>query len=272
MGEDKKRSRESDAALQARLSQLELENRLRLQRNAPTVGGEAIKDTPRRGFGSAQGIAHLRHTEYQRRGPSPPPPPTPIPEPGKARFGGTYLQPPLPGIISADATPGNELIAPVPAKPTPTPAPAPDKEVRTRPLQGVGQPPSPPASGGPAPSGVMPSGRPLPATGPPVAPAKEAAAARPAPAGPAVPVSAQFDPKPKVVGGNALGKAPLPPLYHAGMKAAQEAEKARVGDKPEAVAKADVVVPEGSEVTRDGPKAPRVKRFKNPTLAPKAKE
>lgn len=118
----------------------------------------------------------------------------------------------------------------------------------------------------------MPSGRPLPATGPPVAPAKEAAAARPAPAGPAVPVSAQFDPKPKVVGGNALGKAPLPPLYHAGMKAAQEAEKARVGDKPEAVAKADVVVPEGSEVTRDGPKAPRVKRFKNPTLAPKAKE
>jgi hypothetical protein len=273
MPEKKKTSEPSDAALKARLAQLELENRMRLQNNQPSASGNPIKDTPRRGFGSAQGIAHLRHTEYQRRGSTPPAAPPPIPEPGKARFGGTYLRTPLPGIISADATPGNELIAPVPVVPT-SPAPPPAKEVRTQPLQGVGMPPATPAPGSAAPSGVMPGGRPLPDPAPSPAPAKEAAKA--------VPVAAQFDPnKGNVIGGRGASKAPLPAVYHAGVKSAEAADRAKadMAAKPHlpsaaaAMAKPEaektIVIPEGVEVTKDEPKAPtRVKRFKNPTLGP----
>lgn len=109
----KKNEPSDDAALQARLAQLELENRIcRQQQDRSDVGGVGA---PRRGFGSAHGIAHLRHSEYQRRGPTPVPPPPAVPAPGKARFGGTYLQTPLPGVIAPGATPGNELICPTPA-------------------------------------------------------------------------------------------------------------------------------------------------------------
>lgn len=288
---DKKKDKpeSSDAALKARLAQLELENRMRLQKQQPTQGGNPIKDTPRRGFGSAQGIAHLRHTEYQRRGPNPPPAPAPVPEPGKARFGGTYLRTPLPGIISADATPGFELIEPVPATPTAGPPQPPAKDAaRAKPPGPAGgappgrspaQPfaaPPPAAAKGPPPSGAMPSGRPLPGTQPPSLPAKEVAQAKP---GPAIPPDAAFDAgKRRIVGGGAVAKAPLPALYHAGMKAAEAAEKAKMAATPpgaapppaEAKPAAEIQVPEGAEVTKDGPKpAPRVKRFKNPTLAPK---
>lgn len=285
---DKKKdsSEASDAALKARLAQLELENRIRLQK--PTLGANPIGDTPRRGFGSAQGIAHLRHTEYQRRGPSPPSAPTPVPEPGKARFGGTYLRTPLPGIISAaDATPGFELIAPVPATPTaPPPAAGPGKEAARAKPPGAGAPPgaaTPGASASPAgvgqpaaksapPSGAMPSGRPIPGIQP-APPHKEAAQAKPA-----GPVTPPLEPgNRRVVAGGAVAKAPLPALYHAGMKAAEAAEKSQATAKAPAPATSaamgrpapELVIPEGVEVTKDAPKASRVKRFKNPTLAPK---
>lgn len=80
-----------------------------------------------------------------------------------------------------------------------------------------------------------------------------------------------------MVAGGSIAKAPLPALYHAGMKAAEAAEKSRPEAKApappasEAMGKpaAELVIPDGAEVTKDAPKTPRVKRFKNPTLAPK---
>lgn len=111
---DKKDSSSSEDALKAHLAQLELENKVRRQRQA-TTGQEPFKDTPRRGFGSAQGIAHLRHQEYQRRGSAPSKPAPQLPAPGKAAFGGTYLRTPLPGLVSPNSEPGSALIPPTPA-------------------------------------------------------------------------------------------------------------------------------------------------------------
>ena len=122
----------------------------------------------------------------------------------------------------------------------------------------------------------MPSGRPLPGTQPANLPAKEVAQAKPGAAGPP---AAAFDAgKRRIVGGSAVAKPALPALYHAGMKAAEAADKAKLDAKPpgatpppaEAKPAAEIQIPEGAEVTKDGPKPPtRVKRFKNPTLAPK---
>lgn len=277
---EKKPPEPSDAALKARLAQLELENRVRMQRHAPTVG-DPSSATPRRGFGSAQGIAHLRSTEYERRGPTPPPPAAPIPEPGKARFGGTYLQTPLPGIIGPNAEPGKELIPPIPATPSSAAAPPPAAaKGGMAPFAGAASPvPLAGPTMGP-PSAAMPGGRPLPPSTPPAAKPTP-----PAKIGPLTP-AASLEPKGKVVGGGALGKAPLPAIYHAGLKSAQESKPA---DTPlPAVAKptpaatslsreAPIVIPEGVEVTKDAAqeaakeqaKAARAKRFKNPTLGPK---
>jgi hypothetical protein len=264
----------SDAALQARLAQLELENRLRMQKQMQP-GANPVSDTPRRGFGSAQGIAHLRHTEYQRRGPNPPPPPPPIPEPGKARFGGTILKTPLPGIIRPDVSPGAELIEPVPAKPAVAPAkqarPAAQAPLTPR----GGSPPAVPPAAPAAPSGSMPSGRPMPASQPARPAAKEVAAAKPATPAPVTP---PLDPaKRSVIAASPIPKAPLPALYHAGMKSAEEAEKLAAKDKPAKppgeikapATGAPIVIPDGAEVLKDAPaakSAPRAKRFKNPTL------
>ncbi len=130
------------------------------------------------------------------------------------------------------------------------------------------------------PSAAMPGGRPLPPSTPPAAKPTP-----PAKIGPLTP-AASLEPKGKVVGGGALGKAPLPAIYHAGLKSAQESKPA---DTPlPAVAKptpaatslsreAPIVIPEGVEVTKDAAqeaakeqaKAARAKRFKNPTLGPK---
>lgn len=264
---EKKPPEPSDAALKARLAQLELENRVRMQRHAPTFG-DPSSATPRRGFGSAQGIAHLRSTEYERRGPTPPAAPPPIPEPGKARFGGTYLQTPLPGIIGPNAEPGKELIPPVPATPTSSGLPP----GGSAPF--AGSAPPPPLAGpsmAPA-SAAMPAGRPLPPVAPQPASPPAAAAAVPTP-------PASFAPPGKVVGGGALGKAPLPAVYHAGMKSAQEAAKPAASPPVAArpAGDAPIVIPEGVEVTKDAaakepPKAARAKRFKNPTLGPKTPE
>lgn len=271
MSEDKNKAKEaSEAALKARLAQLELENRVRLQ-NQPSAQGAPITDTPRRGFGSAQGIAHLRHTEYQRRGPNPPVPPPAIPEPGKARFGGTYLRTPLPGILPPD---GGELIPPVPAVP-------------------VGTPPSTSVAAcvdtsvAPAKEPVEPSKEPAAKT---FADASQAAARAVtaaelkttqkdvAQAKPPTPPSSLTAPARSVIGGSAIAKAPLPALYHAGMKAAADAEQAKAHPLPSARPAAEakppadsvIAIPENAEVTKDGPKPPpRAKRFKNPTLAPK---
>jgi hypothetical protein len=72
-----------------------------------------------------------------------------------------------------------------------------------------------------------------------------------------------------VVAGSALTKPPLPAVYQAGIKSANEAEKAKTAPAP-SKSGPEMVIPEGAEVTKDGPKVPRVKRFKNPTLAPKS--
>jgi hypothetical protein len=117
----------------------------------------------------------------------------------------------------------------------------------------------------------------------PTKPAAKEVAQGPAPA---IPAAAQFAPgKTNVIGGQGIAKAPLPALYHAGMKtakAAEAAEKAGAAAKPpiettaEAMAKpgaeSAIVIPEGAEVTKDGPKVTRAKRFKNPTLGPKSTE
>lgn len=262
---EKKPPEPSDAALKARLAQLELENRVRMQRQGPTFG-DVGKATPRRGFGSAQGIAHLRSTEFERRGPTPPPSPAPIPEPGKARFGGTYLQTPMPGIIAPNAEPGKELIAPVPA----APSHAAGKEAAPPLVSPFAGTPSTPVAPGPSMGPSAPAVKPLPGPG---------EVQRPAPAtvgpltSPVVPPSVG-----KVVGGGALGKAPLPAIYHAGMKSAQDAKAASApppppSPSPKLPAEAPIVIPEGVEVTKDAAKeqakAARAKRFKNPTLGPK---
>lgn len=257
---DKKTSKDtSDAALKARLVQLEIENRLRLQ-NQSLQGEAPFKDTPRRGFGSAQGIAHLRHTEYQRRGPNPPAPPPAIPEPGKARFGGTYLRTPLPGILLPD---GGELIEPIPAAPIPAQAKPGAAAAR-------GDAFTPPPS---APATVSGETAPAHSQVPKEEPQAKPPAALPKPSALPTPSTSQ-----KIVGGGAMRKAPLPALYHAGMKAAEDAEKAKRDELPsappipEAKAKAEdvIAIPESAEVTKDGPKVPRAKRFKNPSLAPKS--
>lgn len=264
---DNKKPDPSDAALQARLNQLELENRMRHRFNSISAGADPFKDTPRKGFGSAQGIAHLRHTEYQRRGPSPPPPPPMIPEPGKAKFGGTYLRTPLPGVISGEVqNPWEELIPPIPAKPVGSPAdtaaPSPtDSGASLSPPSAPKPPPvvEPSVSSGETPpprtSGFQPA----------VRPAAETTVQQPVAAPP-------FDPgHKKVIGGSGIPKAPLPPLYHAGMRAAEQANASTPEQPPSAPLPPEtpIAIPKEAEFRTDEPaKAPRAKRFKNPTLGP----
>lgn len=264
---DNKKPEPSDAALQARLNQLELENRMRHRFNSISAGADPFKDTPRKGFGSAQGIAHLRHTEYQRRGPAPSPPPPMIPEPGKAKFGGTYLRTPLPGVISGEVeNPWEELIAPVPARPagspsdsvasSPSSAEPPHSPLATKPPS-VSEP-SIPSTETPSPrtSGFQPA----------IRPAVETAVQQPVAAPP-------FDPgNKKVIGGSGVPKAPLPPLYHAGMRAAEQAGASTPAEQPPVAPlppERPIAIPKEAEVRTDEPaKAPRAKRFKNPTLGP----
>lgn len=240
------RSESSDAALQARLNQLEVENRMRHRFNSISSGAEPFKHTPRKGFGSAQGIAHLRHTEYQRRGPSPPPPPPAIPEPGKARFGGTYMRTPLPGVISGQVEhPWEEMIAPVPVRPPSDKSASQTRNAEPSLAEKPDLPPPPPPQPSPA-----------------------QAAGGPAPAPP-------FDPGgKKVIGAGGMAKAALPEIYHAGMRAAERAGQGDIAGSPlDAVAPTGpIAIPQDAEVRADEPvKAPqRVKRFKNPTLNPPA--
>lgn len=251
--------------MQARLNQLELENRMRHRFNSISAGADPFKDTPRKGFGSAQGIAHLRHTEYQRRGPAPPPPPPMIPEPGKAKFGGTYLRTPLPGVISGEVqNPWEELIAPVPARPVGSLS---DIEVSSSANLGAPQaPPSTPKPPSAAEPSVLPVESPPPRTSsfqPVVRPVAETAVQQPVSAPP-------FDPgNKKVIGGSGIPKAPLPPLYHAGMRAAEQAGASTPEQPPAAPLPPEglISIPKEAEVRTDEPvKAPRTKRFKNPTL------
>lgn len=255
---DQKKPEPSDAALQARLSQLELENRMRHRLNSVSSGADPFKDTPRKGFGSAQGIAHLRHTEYQRRGPNPPAPPPSIPEPGKAKFGGTYLRTPLPGVLSGSVqNPWEVMIAPTPAGSSVSP-----DEQRDRPALPAAGAGVPPVAKGSDMSSATP---PLPtadvatnrasAFQPPKRQTSETSVAQP-------PSSPLETTRTKVVGGGGVPKAPLPALYHAGLKSAEDSEKKR-----EPVSEPVLEVPKEAEVRTDEVgKAPRVKRFKNPTL------
>ena len=257
------KSESSDAALQARLNQLEVENRMRHRFNSISSGAEPFKHTPRKGFGSAQGIAHLRHTEYQRRGPSPPPPPPAIPEPGQAKFGGTYMRTPLPGVISGEVEhPWEEMIAPVPVRPPSDKSASQPGVAETPPAERLNL--SPPPAPQPSPQAVA---QPRPPQAPQPSPAQAAG-------GPAV--APPFDPGgKKVIGAGGLAKAPLPEIYHAGMRAAERAGQCDLAGSPlDAVAPTGpIAVPQDAEVRTDEPvKTPqRVKRFKNPTLNPPEK-
>jgi hypothetical protein len=154
--------------------------------------------------------------------------------------------------------------------------------VRARPpLAGNPVAPSPAAGAAQPGQGGTPAAKPRAPVHPPdpAHPAQPAAAPGVPPT--AVPPVTPFEAKPKVVAASPMGKAPLPAIYQAGLKAAQEAEKVRPGITPTTPATpdpvasktaADIVIPAGAEVTKDGPKTPRLKRFKNPTLAPKTRE
>ena len=249
---DPKKPEPSDAALQARLSQLELENRMRHRFNSVSSGADPFKDTPRKGFGSAQGIAHLRHTEYQRRGPNPPAPPPLIPEPGKAKFGGTYLRTPLPGVLSGPVqNPWEALVAPVPAGASSSSPPRdPSQEIEVPPSEPVSETETVQAASS-MPETVTPRSPAFPSPKSPAASLGSPAAPSPFEAG-----------RPKAIGAGGVPKAPLPAVYHAGMKAAEDAERVR-----EPIAEPVLEVPKEAEVRTDEvQKAPRVKRFKNPTL------
>ncbi len=235
---------------------------MRHRLNSVSSGADPFKDTPRKGFGSAQGIAHLRHTEYQRRGPNPPVAPPSIPEPGKAKFGGTYLRTPLPGVLSGSVqNPWEVMIAPVPAGGS---APSDEQSGRTAlpPTTAAG---IPSAVQGSESSSLTPAA--LPATDvatnrasafqPPKKQTPDTVASQAPPASP-------FDAsRTKAVGGGGVPKAPLPALYHAGLKSAEDSEKLR-----EPVLEPVLEVPKDAEVRTDEVgKAPRVKRFKNPTMS-----
>lgn len=234
---DKKKPEPSDAALQERLTQLELENRMRQRLNSISEGAAPFKHTPRKGFGSAQGIAHLRHTEYQRRGPAPAAPAPMIPEPGKAKFGGTYLRTPLPGLLSGQGgNPWEELITPVPAR-----------RSGDQPADAAGQPPS---TGGAASPTNHPRRR---AEDRPVHPAAAAEVTQPNLSSPAAPAAG--------------ARAPLPPAYQAGMKAAEQSPTPDPSIPTVSAGQGPIAIPKEAEVRNNEPvKTVRIRKFKNPTL------
>lgn len=252
---DKKKPEPSDAALQERLTQLELENRMRHRFNSISEGAAPFKHTPRKGFGSAQGIAHLRHTEYQRRGPAPAAPAPMIPEPGKAKFGGTYLRTPLPGLLSGHGgNPWEELITPVPAR-----------RSGDQSTDGGGRPP---VAGGPAAPTNHPRRRAE------DRPAPSAETERDLPPAESVPTQPAAKSPPeaggqKVVGGSGVPKAPLPPVYHAGMRAAEQSQTPEATIPGVPPSDGPITIPKEAEVRNDEPvKTVRIRKFKNPTLGP----
>lgn len=275
-----------EIAAQLRLGQLELTNRMRLMNESAKPPGKP--STPRGGFGSIQGIqqmrqavrSHLHATGQTTASPS---------------FHGqqgvpsdSMLARPIPGLrpaaqeskeadVVASSTPGQKaddvpapklhdvvqgsmLSTPFPRAVDPTVVPPPE-EVSD------GGPP-------PAPSGVMPSHRPMPNMMP--TPVINLTKADDTPK----PLTPKFDPaRGKVIGGTSMGKAPLPPIYHAAVRDAQQtaSNELRTGSVFDAGQRSrpkDPVmqVPEGSEVTKsqESTSAPsklsRMKRFKNPKL------
>ena len=71
-----------DAALQLRLAQMELANRMRLGQNGPTPKAVPMsRRLPPGGFGSAQGIMHMKRGDFGKKASEPTLPSQQVPEP-----------------------------------------------------------------------------------------------------------------------------------------------------------------------------------------------
>ncbi len=273
-----------EVAAQLRLSQLELTNRMRLHNEAPKA--PAKPSTPRGGFGSLQGIQQMRQavrSHLQATGQS-----TASPSLSALQGESSTLARPIEGLrpaapspreagpLSPPALSGNVQDMTAPVKPEPTLGSMLSTPFPRSIDQTIVPPPEEGADDGPpsAPSGMMPSHRPMPNMMP--TPVADVPLLNETPS----PVTPKFDPaRGNVIGGRAMGKAPLPPIYHAAVRDAQQtaSNELRTGSVFEAGQRSRpkepvMQVPEGSEVTKPtepasaSSKLSRMKRFKNPKL------